>query len=450
MNKIKSILIFFSIILHTSCGIDFLDEKSNANLVVPTTIADYQAVLDRKAIMNQNTSLPLAMTAGEEFEVSREAFDAMAPNYITYQNAYIWNHAVHDDRESNEWNYIFQRIMYANLALDVGKISPTPSEKGKWNNAKGIALFFHSWNYYQLMQQFGKPWSEAIQEEVCPIPYREIYGVQEAVEYVTYGQFYQRMVEKLLLASELLPTLQNAKTRPNKAASLVLLARIFLQLHDYDKAMNFSRAALDAYPMDLMDFNEISLQGTFPFPADDGQTNNSILYYHLSGSAQALGNARMNVSSDLLDLYDTDDLRREVYFQPASNGRVVFRGSYHGGINNFFVGLSIEEAYLIHAECAVRLEMTAQALKSLNHLLKHRYKTNKFVPIAEDSANRLIGIILQERRKELCFRGIRWEDLRRLNEEGLYPVSLVRNIGSQNYENRWDTGVWHFAIPLIH
>lgn len=30
----------------------------------------------------------------------------------------------------------------------------------------------------------------------------------------------------------------------------------------------------------------------------------------------------------------------------------------------------------------------------------------------------VLDLILLERRRELCFRGIRWEDLRRLNKEG--------------------------------
>ena len=46
-------------------------------------------------------------------------------------------------------------------------------------------------------------------------------------------------------------------------------------------------------------------------------------------------------------------------------------------------------------------------------LLSKRYETDKFVAPSELSGEELINFVRNERRKELCFEGQRWFDLRR-------------------------------------
>jgi hypothetical protein len=41
-----------------------------------------------------------------------------------------------------------------------------------------------------------------------------------------------------------------------------------------------------------------------------------------------------------------------------------------------------------------------------------------YIPITAGSSDEASQLILQERRKELLFRGLRWIDIKRLNKEG--------------------------------
>jgi hypothetical protein len=43
-------------------------------------------------------------------------------------------------------------------------------------------------------------------------------------------------------------------------------------------------------------------------------------------------------------------------------------------------------------------------------------------------------MILQERRKELLFRGTRWTDLKRLNQDPKYAITLSRQLNGQVYQ----------------
>jgi len=69
----------------------------------------------------------------------------------------------------------------------------------------------------------------------------------------------------------------------------------------------------------------------------------------------------------------------------------------------------------------------------LNDLLKKRWDNSKeFIPI-ENKGN-ILDLILDERRKELPFRGVRWSDLRRYVLEGRPVKNIVRTIKDKTYE----------------
>jgi len=64
------------------------------------------------------------------------------------------------------------------------------------------------------------------------------------------------------------------------------------------------------------------------------------------------------------------------------------------------------------------------------------------------SANNALGQILAERRKELCFRGIRWSDLRRLNQDPTYAVTLQRLLNGTTYTLPANDLRYTLLIPL--
>ena len=55
--------------------------------------------------------------------------------------------------------------------------------------------------------------------------------------------------------------------------------------------------------------------------------------------------------------------------------------------------------------------------------------------------------ILTEHRKELCFRGLRWTDLRHLNHDPLFQKTLTRTIFGQNYSLPPNDIKYVFPLP---
>ena len=141
------------------------------------------------------------------------------------------------------------------------------------------------------------------------------------------------------------------------------------------------------------------------------------------------------VDSNLYLAYKNHDYRRTIFFQPNANDvdNYGFKGSYDNSDAQPFVGLTTSEVYLIRAESAVRTGKVNQALSDINMLLKNRIDADYFSPIAETDPDKLLRIVLEERRKELIFRGQRWSDLKRLNQDERFKKTLVRVIDGKEY-----------------
>ncbi|MBO9572090.1 MAG: RagB/SusD family nutrient uptake outer membrane protein, partial [Chitinophagaceae bacterium] len=168
--------------------------------------------------------------------------------------------------------------------------------------------------------------------------------------------------------------------------------------------------------------------------------NPEVIFNNIPYSQQFSG---LSVPADLFESYDDDDLRKEFFFQPGTN---VFRGGYSGA-PTLFTGIATDELLLIRAECRARAGLINEALNDLNTLLQNRYKTGEFTPLTAATAEEALALILTERRKELLFRGTRWTDLRRLNQEPGHEVTLTRVVDGITYTLAPNSPLYVFPIP---
>ena len=112
-----------------------------------------------------------------------------------------------------------------------------------------------------------------------------------------------------------------------------------------------------------------------------------------------------------------------------------------------FTGFATDELWIVQAECKVRLGDLKGSMSDINHLLKHRYKAGTFIPFSLSESDEILTFVLKERRKQLFMRGVRWEDLRRLNKDPRFAMTLVRDIGDKRYELLPSDPKWVWPIP---
>lgn len=423
-----ALLLGASLIL-ISCKKDWLDAKTKKSLVVPSTVKDYQAILDK----SDDNSGPMfnvyAPSMGEEsadgYYLNYETWSAI--DYAPDKNAYVWSNDIFQGQPSGDWNYAYSRILNANVVIEgIEKVSRDNINKGDWDNVKGSALYFRAFDYYNLCQLFCKPYTATTAGADLGLPLKLKPDVNEKSKRATLQQTYDQVIEDLILAKELLPVKPLYKTRPSRPAALALIARIYLSMEDYPKAKLYADSCLQLHNV-VLDYNTVDTSLLTPF----GNFNPEVIFHSSLAGAAALAPTRAIVAPSLLNSYEQNDLRRTLMFKFLGD-QIRFFGSYAEYYN--FNGLATDEIYLIRAECLARAGNTSAAMADLNSLLKQRWITGSFIPKTASDALSALKQILLERRKELYFRGLRWSDLRRLNKDSRFAITLERNLNGQVYK----------------
>lgn len=402
-----------------SCDKEFLEKKPDKALLVPTALKDFQTLMDNELVMN--VSPALGVIGSDEYYLTDALLTSLTGMEI---NTYLWKKEIYDAGEQvNDWNYPYQQVFYANAVLQgleqAGREKESP---GQWDKMKGSALFYRAHAFYQLAQLFAIPYHPVTAASDRGIPLRLSPDVTTVSKRASVKESYERVIADLTEAVALLPLQADYKTRPTRAAGLALLARTYLAMQDYDKALAHSESAL-ALKSTLIDFNTLNTSLAKPIAGK----NEEIIFY--SSMLSYIFSFRALISQADVDNYADNDLRKAAFFTTRANGDINFKGTYTGNLE-YFGGLAVDELYLIRAECLARKGKAPEALGVLNTLLEKRWKQGTFVPQSAASADEALELVLEERKKELLFRGTRWTDLRRLNTETRFAVTLTRSANS--------------------
>lgn len=402
-SLVAKVIILAIVSVFFSCK-KFLDEKPEQGLHVPSTIEDFQALLDNYIQMNGPSGNSLIELLSDNYYVT----------YTDWQNSnlqekagYIWDSNMQD---LANWSAPYAgRIYYSNIILDnINRVPITEQSKA----IEGAALFFRAFSFYNIAELYCKPYTTTSSEDPG-IVLRQTAAVEAKVNRASVKDTYMKILADLKRAADILPENSITNTRPNRIAAYALIARIYLSMREYDNALMYTDMAL-AKRNELLDFNNLTFFPQFI-------ANREILFFTVLQESTMTGQIIAKIDSNIYNSFHSDDLRKTLYFTAnAGNNSYSFKGSYYTrfGGGGVFTGLAVDELYLIRAECLARKGDFVSAMKSLNALLLKRWRSGKFIEKVASNGEEAKEIVLEERRKELIFRGTRWSDLRRLNLEG--------------------------------
>lgn len=422
--------------LVSACTKDFLEIKPDKKQVVPTKLKDFQALLDNSAVMNAQT--PNIGEIGSDDYYLMESYWNVLPDDKN-RNGYIWAEDIFAGYHDNDWNIPYQQVFYANTILDALKNdSYAKADQKQLNIIRSSALFYRAWANFQLIQLFCVPYNQETKESDLGIPIRLESDINLPAKRNTIDESYSQILDDLRNSIDGLNPIESITTRPSKAASHALLSRMYLLMHDYEKALESAIESLAIYN-ELLDYNLINPESNYPFSLFNKET----IFYSSMDYSSVLISSDLLIDTTLYNSYLPNDLRKELFFKPSKNG-YTYRGSYSGS-RDFFSGISVNEMLLVAAECYSRLNEKENAKLYLNRLLKTRFNDDAYLKLHDEYDDQL-KLILEERRKELIFRGIRWMDLRRLNYSKETAVNLQRIIGAKHYTLK--PGSKRYVIPI--
>jgi hypothetical protein len=433
--------LIFLLFYNSACK-KYLDVKSDSSLIVPSTLNDLQSLLDDATNMNYNTP-GFGGASADEYFLEDNTYQAKT---VFNQHVYTW--LSYPYKYPNDWGLAYRAIYNTNICLErIALINPSQNNSQQWNNVKGSSLFFRAYYFLELSWLFAKAYDVSTAENDLGIVLRlgsdfNIPSVRSSIK-----TSYEKIIADTKEAALYLPDNPQQLTRPSKCAAYGLLARTYLSMRQYDSAGRYADLALQI-KSGLMDYNnpvDVDANGYYPFKRFNSETVfYSTMNYFLALSHPLIGNAR--VDTVLYSSYDNNDLRKTIFFKATGN-YYQFRGNYAADFG-LFSGIGTDELLLTRAECLARASHITEALNDIKLLWSKRFVGGAFIPLNASTTGELLPIILQERQKELLFRGsIRWMDIKRLNKENAL-ITLKRFVQNDFFTLPPNDNRYALQIPV--
>ncbi|PPK99508.1 SusD family protein [Parapedobacter indicus] len=416
---------------------DFLSIKQDQTMAVPHTGADLQALLDY-ALLANNEYTGLGEIATDDYYLEDAIWASLTVQYKEY---YGWEkvpvNVLH-------WRSTYNKVTHFNTVIDLIDEVSYDNSSIERDQLLGAAVFFRAYAFYMLTQVFTKPYDPIKAETQPGVVLRLTADVNAESTRSTLEDTYGQIIKDLNTAVALLSLdKQRYPTRPTKQAAYGMLARLYLSMGNYEQAGLYADSCLKM-GYEMMDFNSLPKNTPYPFE----RFNSEVIFFSTILGDVNLVPSRAKVDSVLFDMYMPDDLRKQLFFTLNTDGSYFFSGNFNPvNSSTLFNGITSAEVLLIRAECNARQNNLNGAWQDLNEIMKHRF-ANEHV-INGLNQDETVRFILDERRRELAFRGLRWEDIRRLAADDRYAVTLVRIVDGQEIKlTPADQLDFAFLIPL--
>ncbi|WP_161964238.1 RagB/SusD family nutrient uptake outer membrane protein [Chitinophaga flava] len=393
----------------------FLDVKPKG-VIIASTINDYEAMLNDVDIVNSFglTSPLLATDDVTDLSLSpRNQVSAPA-------NLYFWNPYINASPEKPDiWLDLYKRIANLNVVTE-GVLSAENGTMKKKQQLYAEALTGKVFCYMHLLSFFSPAYDPKTANSVYGVPYITSTDISVPTpERPALEQSYQQLINDLQRAIPDLEETNINNTRPTKTVAYALLSRLFMNMQDYPRALKYADLVIANGKAAVVNYNQYLGRSLPP-------TNNSpeeILVRYAN-------NLTFRYAADLINCYDTTaDLRIRFFAKRNIAGNP-------GALNysNFLSynpnrGITYPEILLNKAECLARQGDITAAMDIVNNdIRKNRFTPARYQELTATSREEAITAVLAERRRELAFKGVRWMDMKRLDQDKRMPA--VRRIAA--------------------
>lgn len=374
-----------------------------------------------------------------------------------------WNDVRLQNTEDNTISRLYKHIATVNTVINyVDEFSSDPQEERM--RVRGEGLFLRAAYYLMVNNLYGWAYDAKNKGADMGVPLKTSeWVVADYFGRASVGEVYERIENDLMSACEnLRGVTQKSFYKVNEEAARILLSRLYLYMENYDAviAQCDTVLAMNSCPLsDLRSYNTSDDLGKRTYLYD--KENPEIIFTMGSTCVEVMfspyipseGEARMYaVSRDLLEQFRNDneveDLRLASYFlkyQRVPSRMGVVKNQYRaytvaGSDYLYNVQPTVFDAFLIRTVEVYLNKAEAQAMKgdlsgaitTLQPLLNTRYAWGKLPQIASLDEKNLVEFIRGERRRELCFEGHRWPDLKRyaVNTKYEKKISIKHSIYS--------------------
>lgn len=472
--NILTFLLAFMVLL-TSCN-KYLEEMPQ-NKLMPTTISDYEQLLNRAYVTEQILPFLDALSDDVALIAAHHAFPTNDRGDVNV-SAYMWDqtHETSMVGGDNAFARFYESILYSNLVINEvekaeGDELNVANNKIKSLSIKGEAMVLRAYSYFYLVNLYGEPFDPATAANAMGIP----INLSALAEDVTYNrssvqEVYEQITSDMEEGVKLLKENQynnKSKFRFNLISANAFLSRVYLYTHKWEKAAIAAKEVISAtngVVFSLHDAGNVLSSATYT--SGWGATTKGLYgqdYLH-KDNANILFINGLNENVSFLSYYDThttfsvnrdfesvfepSDIRKFYFMKPQNwygkNGLITkltyAKNRYKSYMDvynctpssGYSRTIRTEEMYLNAAEAYAQLGRSKDALDMLNALRVTKFRQGEYTTLEVANFNKqsLIDFTLLDRRRELCFEGHRWFDLRRTTRPAMTRVGYDNQVAT--------------------
>jgi hypothetical protein len=400
------------------------EEKSSAN----AALADiYSRIREEGVVTGNNTggTVLLANYSDDlQFYGTNVTVEQFTKHTLLPSNTYI----------NTLWRSTYSHIYAANAFLEGVRASKKITSEDR-NRFMGEALFIRAYLHFYLVNMYGQ------------IPYVTTtdYAVNTAIPKVPVPEVYRQILADLNEAKSLIPDMYptDEPVRPNKAVVTAMLARVYLYTQDWQNAQENATAVLNNKlyrwqenpASEFLKSNPAIIWAFHPGIAGIN-TRDARSFVFTSGPP-----SRSALSSDLLNAFETGDLRRTLWIKTISSQNTIW---YHankykkttntGTSVEYTILFRLAELYLIRAESRAMLNDLDGAKDDVNTIRNRAGLADTDAVTQEE----IFKAIAKERRLEFFTeQGHRFFDLKRTRK-----ADEVLSLKKPNWKST------HIVLPL--
>ncbi|QJD95385.1 RagB/SusD family nutrient uptake outer membrane protein [Mucilaginibacter robiniae] len=459
-NKILYLL-FAGASTLAACKKSFLDEQPSTAVTVQTSINTTNDLAD--AVNGMYNVMKATTLFGRDIPVLG---DLLADNtYVNVSNSgrYLLENNYQFIPTTAEPGNIYGRAYYsilqANRIIYEGKKLATSADN---NQLMGEAYASRGLLYLELVTWFGSPYTVNPNASAVPVVTTPSYitGFDIKLPRATVNAVYNQIISDLDSAYTLMPEAGTTYHAINsdyiaKYAAKAIESRAYLYKGDYANALTAAKLVVDKGGYSLAT-TAATFTGYWANPA--AQTGKLETVFELNQNASSnLGNTGLDAifsqsgygdiqaTDNLYNAYTSTDLRRTLIINGTRGGQQAWI------INKFpnYTNTDKDETKIIrYAEVVLTLAesyaRTGDETSAKNYLNQLAILRDPSFKGYTSSGAQLITDILNERRKELAFEGLRFFDLTRLNLDFTRPAQAY---GYVSYPTVLKTD-YHRILPI--
>lgn len=480
---LKQVILFFVLWgVFCACS-DFLEPKSPSEYV-PKNVNSLSEMLlgDGYPRASGGTELfAYHNVLDDDVEVTDEPIEFYANDisrYEGFKDLFSWHPQMditlkEGNLYCNVWRGFYKLIMATNAALDyLDDVSGTDEEK---NYLKGQALALRAYYYFQLVNLFGEPYT--YDKWALGVPLKLVSGLSAEYEKRnTVEEVYKQILEDLEGAEKVFMELPaekqfNMRYRINLPAVQLLSSRVYLYMGNLEQAGKYAEKVIKDWNFTLYDLKTFTPTVSVPYPNYVSFENPETIWAFgcsgdLCGFMGMYGYKEdgettrrfLAASKELLASFEEGDLRKEYYILKGyENGRLIpdfYRpigkmviSSVYTPVSSeaFALSFRLSEAYLTLAEAMYKTDPDL-SIKLIHDLRIRRISGECDMP-ENLSGESLLEFIRAERRRELCFEGHRWFDLRRGGMPSFTRVWKEKGVPVKTFMMEKEDAAYTLPIP---